>query len=71
MTDEVVMIETDKGLKVGSWKPAGELVDNYTAQEDIGWHIFHALRECESVTVKKAPADWMKRAIAAREEGKT
>ncbi len=29
----------------GSWQPANNLIDNYKAQESLGWHIFFALNQ--------------------------
>ena len=32
-----------EGLVLGSWTLPGELVDNFSSQEALGWHVFHEL----------------------------
>lgn len=47
MKGEPVMLEIyhpdGKKAQIGTWLMPGELIDNYSNQKDIGWHIFCAL----------------------------
>lgn len=49
----VEIVTNDGGCVIGSWRVPGPRIDNFEAQQDLGWHVFHALERGDTtVTVR-------------------
>lgn len=58
MKGEPVMLEVHwpdgRVAQIGTWSLPGELIDNFSNQQDIGWHTFFSLvKGAEKVVVRK------------------
>jgi hypothetical protein len=40
-----VIKQDEPVVRIGSWKPPGERIDNFDQQRDIGWHIMFAFQQ--------------------------